>query len=192
MVKDMTPLRAQIVAARAYEAAWGELSKIGALGVTIAAQHRIHRRAAEIMEAEAAKEEGAAMDKDSADVRAAAQALLDRLYASHLPSNAALPHASVEWKDARAKADALRDLLVTPSPAPAVAEGDARLIDALRDESWDLRCFDVPTGGGDADIGWRVVSHYMAPPKERVVAEVYHDDPRAAIRAAIRANGGEG
>lgn len=55
--EPITPLRAQIVAARAYEAAWGELSKIGALGVTIAAQHRIHRRAAEIMEAEAAKEE---------------------------------------------------------------------------------------------------------------------------------------
>ena len=54
----MTPLRAQIVAARAYEAAREEFAKTGVLGVTVATHERIHRRAAEIMEAEAAKEEG--------------------------------------------------------------------------------------------------------------------------------------
>jgi hypothetical protein len=79
------------------------------------------------------------------------------------------------------------------TPQPASAETDARLLDVLRDESWDLRCFSVPTGGGDADIGWRVIGHWMAEPCERVMGEVFHDDPRAAIRAAIRqsAKGGE-
>ncbi|WP_347271192.1 DUF3850 domain-containing protein [Rhizorhabdus histidinilytica] len=79
------------------------------------------------------------------------------------------------------------------TPQPASAETDARLLDVLRDESWDLRCFNIPTGGGDADIGWRVIGHWMAEPCERVMGEVFHDDPRAAIRAAIRqsAKGGE-
>jgi len=67
---------------------------------------------------------------------------------------------------------------------------DKQLLDALRDESWDLRCFPVPTGGDDADIGWRVIGHWMAEPRERTVAEVYHDDPRDAIREALRARSG--
>lgn len=45
----------------------------------------------------------------------AAKALLDRLYRSHLPSDAALPYASLEWQDARRKADALKALLPAPS-----------------------------------------------------------------------------
>lgn len=62
-----------------------------------------------------------------------------------------------------------------------------KLFDVMRDESWDLRCFDIPTGGGDADIGWRVIGHYEAEPHERVIAEIDRDDPAAAIRAALRA-----
>lgn len=62
---------------------------------------------------------------------------------------------------------------------------DTMLIDTLRAESWDLRCFDMPTGGGDADIGWRVVGHWQAEPHERTVGEAFEDDPRAAIRDAI-------
>lgn len=71
-------------------------------------------------------------------------------------------------------------------PAPSSDE----LLEALRQESWDLRCFDIPTGGDDADIGWRVVGHWMAEPRERVIAEVYEDDPCAAIRVAIAKNKG--
>lgn len=102
------------------------------------------------------------MHKDSADMRAAAQALLDRLYASHLPSDAALPHASVEWKDARTKADALRDLLATPSPAPAIAEIVERLREAY-----------VQSLGSHQD-------------------RKYLMDAADFIESAIRANGGEG
>jgi len=67
----------------------------------------------------------------------------------------------------------------------AAAKADGELMDALKQNSWDLRCFDIPTGGDDADIGWRVIGHWQAKPHERTVAEVYNDDPRAAIRAAI-------
>lgn len=48
----------------------------------------------------------------------AAEALLDRLYRSHLPSDGALPHASLEWQDARKKADALRDAIAEATPTP--------------------------------------------------------------------------
>jgi len=78
-------------------------------------------------------------------------------------------------------------------PEPSEADGDdaGKLFQALRDQSWDLRCFDMPTGGDDADIGWRVVGHWMAEPHERTVAEVCADDPAAAVRAALAAAGGE-
>lgn len=66
-------------------------------------------------------------------------------------------------------------------PAPASDE----LLEALRAESWDLRCFNIPTGGDDYNIGWRVVGHWQAEPHERTIAEVYTDDPAAAVRAAI-------
>ena len=63
------------------------------------------------------------------------------------------------------------------------------LLDALRDNSWKLEPFEIPTGQGDADIGWRVVGFYMGKPKERTEATVYTDDPAAAIIAALRAKG---
>lgn len=64
---------------------------------------------------------------------------------------------------------------------------DAKLLDAIQHESWDLRCFNIPTGGDDCDIGWSVIGHWQAEPHERVVAEVYVDDPRTAIRTALSA-----
>jgi hypothetical protein len=85
----------------------------------------------------------------------------------------------------------MRAALLPTTPAPTSdgalreALSDTLLLDALREQSWDLRCFDRPTGGDDADIGWRVVGHWQAEPHERTVAEVYVDDPRAALRAAL-------
>lgn len=67
----------------------------------------------------------------------------------------------------------------------AAAQADSDLLDAIKHNSWDLRCFDIPTGGDDADIGWRIVGHWQAKPHERTVAEVFSDNPRAAIRAAL-------
>lgn len=75
---------------------------------------------------------------------------------------------------------------------PGSSGDDAKRIDVLVNESWDLRCFSIPTGGDDYDIGWRVVGHWQAEPHERTIAEVFSDNPRAAIDAAIVAarNGG--
>lgn len=60
-------------------------------------------------------------------------------------------------------------------------------LDILRDNSWGLVPFDMPTGQGDADIGWRVLEYHQAKPTERTVAEVYSDDPQAAISKATEA-----
>jgi hypothetical protein len=37
----------------------------------------------------------------------------------------------------------------------------------LEDESFDLRCLDIPTCRDDYDIEWVVISHHMDAPKER-------------------------
>ena len=76
------------------------------------------------------------------------------------------------------------------SPTPAAQDDDrvreaGRMFEALRDQSWDLRRFNVPTGGDDYDIGWRVVGHWMAEPRERTIAEVFVDDPAEAVRQAL-------
>jgi hypothetical protein len=71
-----------------------------------------------------------------------------------------------------------------PAAQPAVPlTDDTRRLDALAENSWDLRCFDM----SDDDIGWRVIEHHMSKPHERTVAEVFRDDPRQAIDAAIEA-----
>lgn len=88
------------------------------------------------------------------------------------------------WDEACEDGNGIADAILSLS-TPVVG-GDAKLLDALKDESWDLRCFDIPTGGGDADIGWRVIGHYEAEPHERVLTEIDHNDPRAALRAAMQ------
>jgi hypothetical protein len=62
---------------------------------------------------------------------------------------------------------------------------ESALIDALAHSYWQLEPFDMPTGAGDADVGWRVRGFYMRKPEERIIGEVFKDDPRAAIRAAV-------
>jgi hypothetical protein len=74
---------------------------------------------------------------------------------------------------------------------PAGGEDGARL-DWLAREYWRLDPFDIPTGAVDADVGWRVLQYHGDAPRERTVAEVYTDDPRAAIDAAIAAERGAG
>ena len=71
-------------------------------------------------------------------------------------------------------------------PCAAIGAGDTELLDSLGNASWNLECFDMPTGGDDSDIGWRVVEHHMEAPHKRTVAEVYEDSPRKAIRAAMQ------
>lgn len=74
-------------------------------------------------------------------------------------------------------------------PAAGAVHGltDTQRLDALRENSWDLRCLDVPTGQGDADIHWSVIEHHMSKPHEREVGYSHSDDPRAAIDNALAA-----
>lgn len=68
---------------------------------------------------------------------------------------------------------------------------DAERLDELLERSWKLEPFEIPTpGGDDADVGWRVIEFHRTKPYERIVAEVYTDDPRAAIDAARGVGGG--
>lgn len=65
------------------------------------------------------------------------------------------------------------------------AQADARdteLLDFLKDQCIDLRCFTTSDG---EDVGWRTVQHHMGEPRERVVSEVCSDEPRRAIREAM-------
>jgi hypothetical protein len=70
-------------------------------------------------------------------------------------------------------------------------ERDGRRLDELAKRSWGLVPFDIPTGAGDADVGWRVIEYHMSKPHERTVGEVFRDDPRSAIDAAMKGTGDE-
>lgn len=61
---------------------------------------------------------------------------------------------------------------------------DTYMLDAIASNYWKLEPFEMPTGQGDADVGWRVVEFHQQEPRERVIAEVFKDDPRAALEAA--------
>ncbi|WP_206515878.1 dATP/dGTP pyrophosphohydrolase domain-containing protein [Xanthomonas arboricola] len=77
---------------------------------------------------------------------------------------------------------------VPPAPAAVPVDGlrDAERIDAIAREYWRLDPIEIPTGAGDADVGWRV-SQFLMPNRIQFVAEVFVDDPRQAIDAAMLA-----
>ena len=41
-------------------------------------------------------------------------------------------------------------------------EEELQIYKLLEENSWDLRCIDIPTGGDDYDIEWIVIEHHMA------------------------------
>ena len=59
---------------------------------------------------------------------------------------------------------------------------EASLLRVMEQECWTLRCVDIQTGGGDADVGWEVVSHHQAKPHDRVIASGC--TPEEALRKA--------
>lgn len=74
---------------------------------------------------------------------------------------------------------------ITKYTGKSISEHIAELKDALQwleYESNDLRCYNIPTGGDDYEIGWKVVSHHMTAPEER--NEGYGRTPLEAIQAA--------
>ena len=60
--------------------------------------------------------------------------------------------------------------------------------ESLEENSWDLRCIDITTGGDDYDISWIVVEHYQAEPRERTVGQ--GNTPSEAIEQALKENDG--
>jgi hypothetical protein len=62
---------------------------------------------------------------------------------------------------------------------------DAKLFRAFEENYWDLRCISVPSGGGDADVGWEVIEHHCGTDPELVVGRSFDDDPRHAVHEAI-------
>ena len=59
------------------------------------------------------------------------------------------------------------------------------MLDTIEAECWDVRCYDVPTGGGDCDVRWGIIAHHMAAPQEREVG-MGGDTPREAITSAMK------
>ena len=61
--------------------------------------------------------------------------------------------------------------------------GDDKWLEIIEDNCWDIRCVNVPTGGDDYDVGWRVIEHYMAEPNERIIG--HGSSPLKALNDAI-------
>lgn len=66
----------------------------------------------------------------------------------------------------------------------AELEKDAARLNTIASEYLTVEPFDRPTGGDDADVGWRVMQSHMDEHKPRVLAEVFCDDVREAIDTA--------
>lgn len=58
------------------------------------------------------------------------------------------------------------------------------LLRELEENTCDLRCRNVPTGGDDYDVQWFVVEHHMADPRERELG--VGRDPIEAMLTAFR------
>lgn len=85
--------------------------------------------------------------------------------------------------------DAIAAWNTRPSSSAPVEQREAvaRMVDVLEQECWDLRCVSIQ-GMDDADIGWEVIEHHMAAPKERRIA--FASSPIEALKLAISKNGG--
>lgn len=91
-------------------------------------------------------------------------------------------------EDYETKSEDMKFIAASRTLVPALCDEVDRLRAAwkfIEDECLDLRCIALPTAGGDADVGWVVVSHHMAKPVER--EEGFGKTPLDAIAATIRA-----
>lgn len=67
----------------------------------------------------------------------------------------------------------------------SIPDGRQPALEIIEQNCWDLRCVSLPTGAGDADIGWEIVEHHMAPPKERIIGR--GNSPMKAFNEALGA-----
>jgi hypothetical protein len=77
---------------------------------------------------------------------------------------------------------------VAPSQAPS-QHPDTILLDFIASEYLDVSAFAMPTGAGDADVGWKLVQEHEGKKGRVEVACHYRDDLRGAIREAMQALG---
>ncbi|BCQ23113.1 hypothetical protein NK8_12380 [Caballeronia sp. NK8] len=111
-----------------------------------------------------------------------------RMFEDAVRSLAAIDEAlGIDPDDAGGSAPIL-DAIAALRERIAGMEKDAERLDWLREESCDLRCIDIPTGGGDSDVRWIVVQHHMSAPHEREITRSTTDEPRDAIDAARSIN----
>jgi hypothetical protein len=88
----------------------------------------------------------------------------------------------------------LRGLHAAPAavpvqPADSRSKRDAEMLDFIAAEYLDLVAFAMPTGAGDADVGWKLIKHHEGKKGAVEVGIAYRDDPREAISAAMQALG---
>lgn len=85
------------------------------------------------------------------------------------------------------------DWIKNQKPKPTTADLQAantllrealELYKKLEENSWDLRCVDVSTGGDDYDILWVVIEHYQSKPHDRDIGS--GKTPLEAIKEALK------
>jgi hypothetical protein len=66
---------------------------------------------------------------------------------------------------------------------------DTIMLDFIASEYLDVSAFAMPTGAGDADVGWKLAQEHEGKKGRVEVACHYRDDLRGAIREAMQALG---
>ena len=89
--------------------------------------------------------------------------------------------AELEANVTELEVEACRDELVIRQLESQLAEHE--WVSVIENESWDIRCVDVPTGGDDFDIDWIVIEHYMEKPNDREIGR--GKTPAEAVKDAI-------
>lgn len=84
---------------------------------------------------------------------------------------------------ARPRLEALQQHVAAQPVTQGLTETDSELLNFIGGEYLTLEPFEMPTGAGDADVGWRTIQHHRN--SKRIASEVYEDDPREAIRQAM-------
>ena len=104
-----------------------------------------------------------------------------------VPALAHIEELELEREQAVAEAQGYLNRIAELERERDALKADAERLDWLKEETCDLRCINVPTGGDDCDVRWAVVQHYMQEPCEREIGRSFSDDPRDAIDAALQA-----
>lgn len=101
---------------------------------------------------------------------------------------------AVDWDAIKQSSIDKWNTRATPSVEEAAkVRSDANLIDMIQSEFLEVTSFAIPTGQGDADIGWEVANFHMSEPKRRVIGTSYDEgNLRAALNEAWKHLAGEG